>query len=131
MSLSARVWMPDTMAITLFGIASCDTCRKARRWLEKNGFEYHYHDIRLDGLPVTALKEWVRREGWETVLNRRSATWRRIPEVDRILTGPDDAMELMREYPTIIKRPVLSAGKVLLLGFDADEYAQALAGTSK
>jgi len=119
------------MAITLFGIASCDTCRKARRWLEQNGHEYHYHDIRLDGLPVTALKDWVRRAGWENVLNRRSATWRRIPDVDRDVTGPGDAMELMREYPTIIKRPILSAGKVLLVGFDEDEYAEALSGKSK
>jgi arsenate reductase len=119
------------MAITVFGIASCDTCRKARRWLEKNGFEYHYHDIRLDGLPVTALKDWVRRAGWETVLNRRSITWRRIPDVDKDVTGPEDAMELMREYPTIIKRPVLSAGKLLLVGFDADEYAEKLPGSRK
>lgn len=119
------------MAITLFGIASCDTCRKARRWLDEKGFEYRYHDIRLDGVPVTALREWVRRAGWETVLNRRSATWRRIPEVDRNVAGAGDAIELMREYPTIIKRPVLSAGKVLLVGFDADEYAKSLAGSGK
>lgn len=123
--------MPDTMAITLFGIASCDTCRKARRWLENNELEYSYHDIRLDGVPVTALREWVRRAGWETVLNRRSATWRRIPEVDRNVTGANDAIELMRDYPPIIKRPVLSAGKVLLVGFDEDEYAKALSGSGK
>lgn len=119
------------MAITLFGIASCDTCRKARRWLEKNELEYSYHDIRLDGVPVTALREWVRRAGWETVLNRRSATWRRIPEVDRNVTDANDAIELMRDYPPIIKRPVLSAGKVLLVGFDEDEYAKALSGSGK
>jgi len=123
--------MPDTMAITLFGIASCDTCRKARRWLENNELEYSYHDIRLDGVPVTALREWVRRAGWETILNRRSATWRRIPEVDRNVTGANDAIELMRDYPPIIKRPVLSAGKVLLVGFDEDEYAKALSGSAK
>jgi arsenate reductase len=119
------------MAITLFGIASCDTCRKARRWLDENDLAYHYHDIRRDGLPATALKDWVRRAGWETVLNRRSATWRRIPDVDRDIDGPEDAMALMREYPPIIKRPILSAGKTLLVGFDPDEYAATLLGSSK
>ncbi len=119
------------MAMTLFGIASCDTCRKARRWLEANGFDYRYHDLRLDGVPVTALRAWVRRAGWETILNRRSATWRRIPDVDRNVNGPDDAVGLMREFPTIIKRPILSAGKELLVGFDADTYAETLSGSTK
>lgn len=114
------------MAITLFGIASCDSCRKARRWLEDAGLEYRYHDIRRDGLPETALRAWVRNAGWETMLNRRSATWRRIPEVDRALEGPQAAMDLMKDFPTIIKRPILSSGRVLIVGFDADEYAAKL-----
>ena len=119
------------MAITLFGIASCDNCRKARRWLDDHDLKYHYHDIRLDGLPTTALREWVRRAGWESVLNRRSATWRRIPDVDRNISGPEDAMDLMREYPTIIKRPILSSGKTLMVGFDPDEYAATLLGSTR
>ena len=41
------------MAITLFGISSCDSCRKARRWLEDAGLEYRYHDIRKDGFGIT------------------------------------------------------------------------------
>ena len=114
------------MAITLFGIASCDSCRKARRWLEEAGLEYHYHDIRKDGLPETALRAWVRRAGWEAVLNRRSATWRRIPEVDRDVDGPDGAIDLMKDFPTIIKRPILSSGRLLLIGFDPEEFAARL-----
>lgn len=114
------------MAITLFGISSCDSCRKARRWLEDAGLEYRYHDLRKDGLPETALRAWVRRAGWETVLNRRSATWRRIPDVDRSVDSADAAMELMKDFPTIIKRPILSSGRLLLIGFDSDQYAAKL-----
>jgi arsenate reductase len=114
------------MAITLFGIASCDSCRKARHWLEEAGLEYRYHDLRKDGLPDSALRAWVRRAGWDAVLNRRSATWRRIPEVDRAVDGPEAAMDLMKEYPTLIKRPILSSGRLLIVGFDADEYAAGL-----
>lgn len=123
--------MPARMAITLFGISSCDTCRKARRWLDENGLEYRYHDIRRDGLPESALKDWVRRAGWETIMNRRSATWRRIPDVDKDVSDAGGATALMLEFPTIIKRPILSSGKLLLLGFDPAKYAAALASRSK
>lgn len=111
------------MAITLFGIASCDACRKARRWLDEHELEYRYHDIRRDGLPVTALREWVRRAGWETVLNKRSATWRKVPDVDRQLDTATQAIALMREFPTLVKRPILSSGSTLLVGFDPESYA--------
>jgi arsenate reductase len=47
------------------------------------------------------------------------------------VTGPEDAMALMREYPPIIKRPILSSGTALLVGFDPEAYADTLLGRSK
>ncbi|MGI9263775.1 MAG: Spx/MgsR family RNA polymerase-binding regulatory protein [Gammaproteobacteria bacterium] len=118
------------MVVTLFGIASCDSCRKARRWLDDNGISYQYHDLRKDGLERSDLSNWVQKAGTERVLNRRSATWRRVPEVDRILTDDDDAINLMLENPTLIKRPILKASSMLMIGFEEGEYDRVL-GKSK
>jgi arsenate reductase len=112
------------MSLVLFGIRSCDTCRKARSWLDGHGIAYRYHDMRLDGLPATALNGWVKRVGWEAVLNRRSVTWRKIPDVDRQIVDSAAATALMLEYPTVIKRPILCHGRGILIGFDADEYGR-------
>jgi Spx/MgsR family transcriptional regulator len=114
------------MVVTLFGIASCDSCRKARRWLESHGIEYRYHDIRRDGLDRKDLSNWVSRAGSDKVLNRRSATWRQVPEVDRHLDGNDDAIALMLANPTLIKRPILKAGSTLMIGFEEGEYNRVL-----
>ena len=46
--------------------------------------------------------------------------------MDRAVDGPEAAMDLMKEYPTLIKRPILSSGRLLIVGFDADEYAAGL-----
>ncbi len=116
------------MAITVFGIASCDSCRKARHWLDASGLVYRYHDLRREGVPEKALQAWVARAGWEKLLNRRSATWRRIPDVDKDIQEPAQAMALMLEYPTLIKRPVICSGRDLLVGFDAEEYGRELKG---
>ena len=67
----------------LFGIRSCDTCREARAWLDEQGVDYDYVDIRTDGLDNGDLKRWEKLAGWEALLNRRSITWRKIPAVDR------------------------------------------------
>jgi len=61
---------------TLYGIRNCDTIRKARRWLDENGVEYTFHDVRADGLDRKTLSSWEQQLGWEQLLNRRGTTWR-------------------------------------------------------
>lgn len=110
------------MDLTLYGIASCDTCRKARRLLDELGVDYEWHDMRLDGLPEKRLRGWIKRVGWEAVLNRRSATWRRVPDVDKDIGDEHDAVAVMLEYPTLVKRPVLEAGSQVMVGLDEEAY---------
>ena len=114
------------MVVTLYGIASCDSCRKARRWLNDNGIKYQYRDLRRDGLDRADLSNWVTKAGTERVLNRRSATWRQVPEVDRNLADDDDAIELMLANPTLIKRPILKTSSTLMIGFEEGEYHRVL-----
>jgi arsenate reductase (glutaredoxin) len=114
------------MTPVLYGIKNCDTVRKARHWLDEHGVEYRFHDFRADGLDLDRLSAWTAELGWETLLNRRGTTWRRLPEEQR--TGLDEsrALALMLEQPTLIKRPVLDMGQQRHIGFDAERYASLL-----
>ena len=82
--LGAGIGHDRRMALhpTLYGIPNCDTVRKARLWLKAQGIEAGFHDFRKDGVP-TALDGWVAALGWETLLNRRGLTWRRLDEAAR------------------------------------------------
>ena len=111
----------------LYGIRNCDTVRKARRWLDERGATYLFHDLRTDGLQGDVLDRWTAARGWETVLNRRGATWRALPESARADVNAAAARALILEHPTLVKRPVLEVGDQLLIGFDADAYRAALA----
>lgn len=90
----------------LFGIKNCDTVRKARRWLEANGIEHEFHDLRSDGLSAAQLEGWAGQLGWEQLLNRRSATYRQLPPERTADLDHNQALALMLEQPTLIKRPV-------------------------
>lgn len=113
--------------MVLHGIRSCDGCRKARRWLARHGAEYRFHDLRVDGLSRTMLARWLAAADWQTLLNRRSAGWRALPEVRRRVRTAAQAAALMLEEPTLIKRPVLESGTRLLIGFNAARWARELA----
>ncbi len=112
--------------IRLYGIPNCDTVRKARRWLADRSVAFEFHDLRNDGLSPELLLVWVAEIGWEALLNRRGATWRKLPEDVRNDLDEESAVQLMLENPVIIKRPVLEADGKLLVGFSADSYQKVL-----
>ncbi|MCK5433407.1 MAG: ArsC family reductase, partial [Gammaproteobacteria bacterium] len=94
--------------MVLYGIKNCDTVKKARLWLDRQQILYTFHDFRVDGLDKKMLKEFLNHVDWETLLNRRGTTWRKIPEEKKENLNKTKVLELMLEHPTIIKRPVLS-----------------------
>jgi arsenate reductase len=108
------------------GIASCDSCRKARKWLDAHEVDYRVHDLREDGLDIQMLERWANRADWQQLLNTRSLTWRRLPEVDRMNVTRDRALALMLDHPTLVKRPILEHGKSIVVGFSPEGYEEIL-----
>lgn len=103
--------------ITVYGIKTCDTVRKALKWLDAEGIEYTYHDFRADGLEAAAVARWVEERGWESVLNKRSATWKQLADTDKDGLDAPRAIALMTQHPTLVKRPVFEGKGLVLQGF--------------
>ncbi len=106
----------------LYGIKNCDTIKKARKWLTENGVEYTFHDVRSDGIDAETIESWIQKAGWETVLNRRGTTWRKLDSAVQESTNRDNVAALLLAYPAMIKRPVLDAGGAVTIGFKDIEY---------
>ena len=102
---------------------NCDTCRKALKWLTGEGIEHRFHDFRVDGLDAATVANWAAELGWETLLNRRGTTWRKIPDSDRQNVDGASAANLMAANPTLIKRPVFDLGTSQIVGFSDDARA--------
>ncbi len=109
--------------ITLYGLATCDTTRAARKWLDAHGQDHAFHDVREDGLTRGLVEGWVKLLGWEKVLNKASTTWRGLPEADKAGIDQKRAIALLLAHPTLVKRPVLDRGGALSLGFKPAIYA--------
>jgi Spx/MgsR family transcriptional regulator len=113
------------MPITIYGIKNCDTMKKARAWLDKRGVVYAFHDYKAEGIDKDHLAKWAKETGWETLLNRAGTTFRKLPDADKENLTEKKAIALMLAQPSTIKRPVLEAGKTLLVGFKQDDYEKA------
>src|ERR687897_2867024 len=110
------------MAVTIYGIKNCDTMKKARAWLDKQGVAYDFHDYKTAGIDRERLERWVKKVGWETLLNRAGTTFRKLPDKDKQVSDAKKAIALMLAQPSMIKRPVLDLGRDRLGGFKPDAH---------
>ncbi|MEM6413495.1 MAG: Spx/MgsR family RNA polymerase-binding regulatory protein [Pseudomonadota bacterium] len=112
------------MNITLYGIKSCDTCRKAIKALEATGKNPVFHDVRTDGLPSQKLAEWAEKVDWNLLLNTRSTTWRNLNDADKAPLTAKIALALIVEHPTLLKRPVIEVGSKVYVGWSKDTASE-------
>ncbi|WP_295400570.1 ArsC family reductase [uncultured Thiocystis sp.] len=110
--------------MTLYGISNCDTVKQARRWLDGRGIDYVFHDYKKQGLDEVQLRAWVAELGWETLLNRRGTTWRKLPESVREGMDEARAIQVMLDTPSIIRRPLLDTGTARHVGFSETQYQE-------
>ncbi|MEO0943384.1 MAG: ArsC/Spx/MgsR family protein [Pseudomonadota bacterium] len=97
----------------LYGIKACDTCRLARRTLEKEGYSLTFIDVRDTPLAKSKIEDFLAQFG-DALLNKRSTTWRGLSEDERA----KPPLSLLTEHPTLMKRPVIEA-VTTTLGWDA------------
>lgn len=114
------------MQVRVYGIRNCDTMKKAFAWLDERGVAYDFHDYKRDGAPTDRLAAWAKAVGWEKLANTRGPTWRKIPEADRQGLDERRALALLAANTSAIRRPVVEAGRELLVGFDAESFARVL-----
>ncbi len=103
----------------IYVLKSCDTCRKALKWLDSQKLDYERRDVREDGLSHEDVALFVKSAGRDAVVNRRSTTWRDLPDDQRTKADSDaGAVALLVEHPTLMKRPVFVSGLQVYIGFD-------------
>jgi arsenate reductase len=110
--------------VELYGLKNCDSTRRAQRWFESKQVAYRFHDIRDDESTGRALTLIAAEADWQPFLNRRSTTWRALPDGDKLDLDRPAALRLLAAQPTLIKRPLLHIGGVTLAGFDAARVAE-------
>ncbi|MEL6914276.1 MAG: ArsC/Spx/MgsR family protein [Pseudomonadota bacterium] len=98
----------------LYGLRSCDTCRKARQALP----DIELRDVRSDGVPPEVLERALAKFG-DALVNRKSTTWRGLSEADRARPVAD----LLAAEPTLMKRPLIVDGPKMTLGWTAEAQA--------
>ncbi len=120
------------MTITIYGIKSCSTMKKAFIKLDELNVSYDFYDYKKQGIDKDSVQRWVDKLGIDKVLNKRGTTWRKLTDEQKQAADAnvDNAIDLLVENTSMIKRPIVEdefANKnkgqpILLCGFDEEAF---------
>ena len=118
------------MTITIYGIKSCSTMKKAFTKLDELGVNYDFHDYKKQGIDKESVQRWVDALGIDKVLNKRGTTWRKLDEEQKQAadSNMDKAIDLLIDNTSMIKRPIVEGElpdknkPILLCGYDETEF---------
>ena len=120
------------MTLTIYGIKSCSTMKKAFTKLDELGVSYDFHGYKKQGIDKESVQRWIESLGIDKVLNKRGTTWRKLTDEQKQAADSDvdNAIDLLIENTSMIKRPIVegqlvdknSGQPLLLCGFNEAEF---------
>lgn len=117
--------------LNMYGLKNCDRVKQARAWLQAQGAEFEFRDLKQPGVAAEMLHTAAQTghtPSWETLINRRGTTWRGLPtETQASVTDQASAFALMQAHPSLIKRPVMVWPHTITVGFEPGLWATHLA----
>jgi Spx/MgsR family transcriptional regulator len=111
--------------ISVYGLEKCETCKKARKWLDRNKVAHEFIDYREHRVEPATLKAWAKAVGgWESLVNRSGMTWRNLAPARKTPGSDPEWLLLIKEYPALVRRPVVVRGDEVSLGFSDKLFAK-------
>jgi len=111
----------------VYGITNCNTVKKALDWLKANNVAYEFHDFKKVGVSAEKLQEWDAKAGYEKFMNKQGLTYKQLdPAIKESIKTKEDALQLLQQKTSMIKRPVIEKDGLLFFGFDDGVYKKEL-----
>jgi len=102
---------------------TCTTCRKAKKFMERRGFQLYFRDLAKERLSAAELEKLIGRRDYTDFLNTRNETFRKKKMKDNP-PSRKEAIRMMVKEPNLIRRPVIVAGGRVVVGFDENGIAR-------
>jgi arsenate reductase len=116
--------------MTIYTLKTCDSCRKATKWLKENNIPFEEIPIRETPPPAKELHQALADLNGDIrkLFNTSGQDYRALNMKDKLPTlAEDEAIALLASNGNLIKRPFLISGNATLVGFDEKKWSAALA----
>lgn len=112
------------MKLELFGIPTCDSCKKARGWLQQQSMTVEWRDLRAAPPGEDVIKSWVQGLGSKALRNTSGRSYRSLPE-ERSTWDDARWVQAFAADPMLIKRPILVRNGKAVAGIQSNRLGHA------
>ncbi|MCF6410389.1 arsenate reductase family protein [Pseudalkalibacillus salsuginis] len=115
------------MSLTVYVYPSCSTCKNAKKWLDAKGVSYENVHIVENTPSKEELTTLYQKSGLELkkFFNTSGKKYRELGMKDRMKTASEEELlELLASDGMLIKRPIVTDGEKVTVGFKEDQFEQ-------
>lgn len=119
--------MPGTW--TLYTYPSCTSCRSAEAWLSEQNIDVtkvHIYENPPDRSTLKALASRL-EGGVAALIGTRGRAYKELGLAGKTLTD-DEWLDRIETTPRLLRRPILTDGETVLVGFVKATWEEVLAG---
>ena len=114
--------------ITLYGIITCGSVKKATTLLDKHSIPFSFIDLKVQVPSAPLIRGWIEQRGIGKVLNTKGTTYKNLKKEGLIKEGLitdskaliEEQIALLTQYPLLLKRPVITYDKTLIIGYEEE-----------
>ncbi len=113
------------MTLTLYSYPPCGTCRKAKKWLQDRNIDFKEIHI-VNNTPTSSeIEAMYKNSGLELrkLFNTSGMRYRELGLKDKVKeASEDELLTLLASDGMLIKRPIVTDGKKVTVGFKEAEF---------
>jgi len=109
----------------LYGIKTCDSVKKAIKFLKENQIDFDFIDFKTMPISCEKIEEWLQQVDIDTLFNKRGKKYKELKLKDLNLDDTAKKEWLCKEN-ILIKRPVIEYKNKIIVGFNIDKYKEFL-----
>ena len=113
------------MSVHVYHYPKCSTCRKARKWLDDHNVKHSESDLVANPIPLAKLRDLHARSGLPiaSFFNTSGESYRAGNFKERSQRMSEaEVLAALAQDGKLVKRPIVDAGKFVLVGFNEDAY---------
>ena len=110
--------------MTIYGIKTCSSVGKARKFMKENGIEFDFVDYKVESVGEDKIREWLKQIDIKTLFNTRGTKYRDL-KLKELNLDDEGKIKWMAKENYLIKRPVIEYGEgKILVGYNEDVYKE-------
>ena len=107
--------------MTIYGIKTCSTVGKARKFMKEKGIDFDFLDYKVESVDEAKIREWLEQVDINILFNNKGKKYRDLG-LKELNLDDEGKIEWMAKENYLLKRPVIEHEGKVIVTYDEEVY---------